>query len=146
MHKERKQALQEYKEGKKEHTLHHINHVKKMPDKIRQRLLRTEDQRRLARIAKAINGKLITNGVVRMEQEGREYQTKEDIERILLPVNKTKIQASEHTSFMQDPLLKDFGYRSNRQTHDDVLQGTYNISASCSSTTELLVRGLAKPL
>ncbi|MGL5934074.1 MAG: hypothetical protein ACRCZI_00475, partial [Cetobacterium sp.] len=145
MIKKRTEARANYRKAKKQHEQHRIEHIKKMPKNIQDKILRAERQRKLGRVAKGVTGKLVSKSITKVEYEGQEYTTQEDIERILLPVNEAKIRASEQTPFMQEPLLQEFGYREPRQTHEQVLQGTYQIPPSCDRATAILIRGLARP-
>jgi hypothetical protein len=139
-------AIKAYREAKKKHEENRIKHVKTMPEKERKRILRVERQSRLARMAKSVNGKLASKSITKIEHEGQEFTTQEDIEKILLPVNEGKIRSSEHTPFMQDPLLEDFGYRSNKAAHEQVLRGEYEVPEECDKATKLLIQGLARPM
>jgi hypothetical protein len=145
MYDRRKMAIKAYQEAKKKHEENRTKHIKHMPEKERKRIMRVERQRKLARMAKSVNGKLASKSITKIEHEGQEYTSQEDIEKILLPVNENKIRSSEHTPFMQSPLLDDFGYRRNREAHEQVLQGIYKIPATCDRATEMLIQGLARP-
>jgi hypothetical protein len=141
----RKQAIQEFRTAKKNHEAHQITHITKMPKRIRDKLLHIEKQRKMARVSKQVMGKLANKSITKVEYEGREHTTQEDIERILLTVNKNKTRASDHTPFMQGDLLQDFGYHKNTIAHDEVLQGRYTVPSTCHPATKILIRGLAKP-
>jgi hypothetical protein len=90
-------------------------------------------------------GKLTSKSITKVEHEGREYTAQDDIEQILLAVNEDKTRASDHTPFMKGNLLRDFGYHNNTDAHKQVLQGTFDIPASCHPVTATLIRGLARP-
>ncbi|MGL5936571.1 MAG: endonuclease/exonuclease/phosphatase family protein [Cetobacterium sp.] len=141
----RKQAVKAFRQAKKNHEEHRVAHINKMPKKVRDRLLRIERQRKMAKVAKAINGKLANKSITKVEYEGQEYTTQEDIEKALLQVNENKTRASDNTPFMQGELLRDFGYRQNTAAHEEVLQGTYKIPETCHPATERVLRGLARP-
>jgi hypothetical protein len=145
MYARRKVAIKAYREAKKKHEDHRIEHIKAMPEKERKRMLRVEKQRKLARMAKSVNGKLSSKSITKIEYEGQEYTAQQDIERILLSVNETKTRSSENTPFMLSPLVEDFGYRWNREAHEQVLRGDYRIPEPCDGATELLIQGLERP-
>jgi hypothetical protein len=145
MYARRRIAVKAYREAKKKHEESRIKHIQSMPEKERKRLLRVERQRRLARMAKSVNGKLASKSITKIEHDGKEFTSQEDIEQVLLPVNESKTRASDHTPFMQSPLLDDFGYRQNRAAHEQVLQGVYQVPTTCDRATALLIQGLARP-
>jgi exonuclease III len=145
LYQRRKAAIKAYREAKKKHEEHRIKHIKSMPEKERKRLLRVERQRRLARMAKSVNGKLASKSITKVEHEGQEFTTQADIEKILLAVNEAKVRASEHTPFMQGASLEDFGYRCNREAHEQVLRGEYELPEGCDNATAMVIQGLAKP-
>jgi hypothetical protein len=80
-----------------------------------------------------------------VEYEGQEYTTQEEIEEILLPINEANVKASDHTPFMQAPLLAGFGYQEQREAHEQILQGTYEIPEGCDQATTLLIQGMKRP-
>jgi hypothetical protein len=145
MRTQRRAAIRTFREAKKKHETHRIDHINKMPKKIRDHLIRVEHQRRLARAAKSVMGKMADKSITKVEYEGREYTSQPEIERILLTVNEAKTRASDQTPFMQGELLQDFGYRHNTSAHEQTLQGTYNIPATCHPATAALITGLARP-
>ena len=99
-----------------------------LPPKARDRLLRTEAQRRLARASKRVTGKLGSKSVTKVEHNGQEYTTQKQIEDILLPINRAKMHACETTPFLQEPLLSEFGYGlSNEDNMDRVLHGIRSV-------------------
>jgi hypothetical protein len=91
MYQRRRLAIRAYREAKKKHEEHRTKHVKNMPEKERKRIMRVERQRKLARMAKSVNGKLTSKSITKIEHEGQEYTTQEDIKKILLPVNESKV-------------------------------------------------------
>jgi hypothetical protein len=145
MYARRKMAVKAYREAKKQHEENRVKHIKSMPEKERKRIMRVEKQRKLARMAKSVSGKLASKSITKIEHDGQEYTMQEDIDKILLRVNESKIRASENTPFMQSPLVDEFGYRKNTPSHDQVLNGTYSIPRHCSRATNLLIQGLARP-
>jgi exonuclease III len=145
MYHRRRMAIKAYRAAKKEHEEHRLKHIKAMPEKERKRILRVERQRKLAQMAKSVNGKLASKSITKIEHEGREYVTKKEIEEVLLPVNESKVRASEHTPFMKSPLVDDFGYRQNGVAHEQVLQGVYDIPEACDKATALVIKGLRRP-
>jgi exonuclease III len=141
----RRQAVKDYRTAKRQHVDHRQQHLMKLPKKIRKRLRKVEEQRRLGKMAKSVTGKLASKSIIMVEHEGKEYFTKEEIEEVLLQVNENKVRASEETPFMQDPLTRDFGYGIESQEHDRVLEGTYIAPPECDQATALLIQGLKKP-
>jgi len=91
----------------------------------RDRLKRHEQARNLGRMARAINGKLDSLQVKVVEHDGALCNTKEQIEEVLLPVNKAKVHSSEDTDFLTSPLVEEFGFQGNEQTENAILQGLH---------------------
>ena len=59
--------------------------------------------------------------------------------------NKICQQKCEHTPFMMDPLLKDFGYLANPKYANQVMQGTYNPPAGVSDEVIDFLEALRMP-
>jgi len=113
--------------------------------KVRDRLKRHEQARNLGRMAQAINDKLDSLQVKAVEHEGSLCDTKERIEEVLLPVNKTKVHSSEDTDFLTSPLVEEFGYQGNEQTENAVLQGFYVPPPSASRYSKLFLKHCVAP-
>jgi len=97
-------------------------------------LQRVEQARCLGMVAQAINGKLDSLSVLRVEHNGVQCKTQAAIEAALFPINKAKVHSSEDNDFLQPPLVDIFRYRGNEAIENQVvLQGTYvpPVLASC---------------
>ena len=140
-----RQARALYRQEKKKHEASRKSFLLTLDKKDRDRLLRVEDQRKLARAAAQVTGKANSKSVYKVESEGQEFTTQTDIERILFPVNEEKIRSSEATPFMQPPLLNDFGYRTPTPAHDQVLEHTYIAPPGCDPHAAHLLHGLGRP-
>lgn len=75
----------------------------------------------------------------------QEVTDKEDIERILMQVNKEKFQEANATSFMQDPLRSDVGPRGTTVAAEQILLGTYAVPDSIDENTVNFLQALQMP-
>ena len=92
-----KQAKKDYKTAKTKHKDLRKSFLDSLPSKDSKRILAIENSRALGRTARYINGKLDSKSVKRIEHEGRVLTEKEEIEQVLLEVNKEKMHRSAHT-------------------------------------------------
>ena len=134
-----------YHTAKKDHEAKREAFRDTFPPKVRDRLRRHEQARKLGRVAKAINGKLDSLQVKVIEHNGAMCDTKARIEEVLLPVNKAKAHASENTDFLTSPLVDVFGYQGNEQVEDAVLRGTYTPPAGTSRYAQLFLNQCTLP-
>jgi len=118
-------ARSAYRKAKKDHAALREAFWDTFNPKVRDWLKRHEQAQNLGRVAQAINGKLDSLQVKVVEHEGSLCDTKEQIEEVLLAVNKAKVHSSEDTDFLTSPLVEEFGYQGNEQTENIVLQGSY---------------------
>jgi hypothetical protein len=79
----------------------------------------------MGRSAKRITGKLESKSVTKVEWQGQEMTSCEEIEHTLLEVNRAKTRSSEHTPFLQHPLVEEFGFQADNANAQAVLDGTY---------------------
>jgi len=98
-------ARRDYRAAKKQHEQHQDDTLDK---KVWDRLRRAEQAWRLGMLARAINGKLDSLSVLRVEHNGVQCKTQAAIEGALFPINKAKVHSSEDTDFFQPP-EKNFG-------------------------------------
>ena len=141
----RRKAKSKYIKTKQNHRNHRKTFLKTLPKKDRDRLLRHERQRELGRYAKAVTGKLESKSVTKVELDGVEHTTKESIENVLFDVNYEKIRASDHTPFMTEPMVSEFGYRNNTDAANRVLDGTYHPPPGTTPTCRKLLHHMKKP-
>ena len=132
------EAYREYRTAKKDARIHRDEMYNKAPTTHRKRILVREEQRRQGMISKLVNGKLGNTGVTKVEivdADGEHIldengapqvcRTQREILDLLSPINESKGRASEHTPFMQEPLLSAFGYHGKREAIEQVLNGTF---------------------
>jgi hypothetical protein len=88
-----------------------------------------EHQRALARRIRHLYGTLqggVTSVIApNMHGDLVEKTAKSDMETAIMIENESKYRQASHTPFMQNPLLKDFGYLGIGNHADSVMQGTY---------------------
>jgi len=144
MKKEHTAALNRYREAARRDTEARVRFMDTFSPKDKARLLRHEAQRRLARAAKQITGKLGNKSVTKVEHNGQECTTKETIEAALLPINAAKIRASDDTPFMQEPLVSEFGYLADTAAAERVLDGTYQPPEDIDTYARLLLTEFEK--
>ncbi len=138
-------ALDAYHKAKKDHDNLRTTFLKSFPPKIRDRLMRKEQQRKLGRVAKLVTGKLESKSVLKVITQDGELTDKLDMERCLLGVNAAKLRASDSTPFMTAPLVNDFGYDSRSPASEQVLQGTYQPPPDADPYACLLLQHLQLP-
>jgi hypothetical protein len=122
-------ARQDYHEAKKTQKESRVKFLDTLSIKDRSRLLRTEKQHKLGRLAKRISGKTQGQSVLTVLHNGEDLVTRTEVESALLQVNESKVRASEDTPFMQEPLSLAFGFTNSTQATQEVLQGTYQYPA-----------------
>ena len=140
-----KAARSAYRKAKKDHVSKREAFRKTFEPKVRDRLTRHEQARKLGRVAKAINGKLESLQVKVIEHNGTTCDTKARIEEVLLPVNKAKVHSSESTAFLTEPLVGAFGYQGNEPLENEVLQGTYVPPPETSRYAKLFLKHCIRP-
>ena len=140
-----KLARFDYRQAKKNHDQNRITFMDQFDKKVREKLLRIEQARKLGRIARAINGKLDSLSVRRVEHNGIACETQSALEGALFPINKAKVHSSEDTDFLIPPLVNEFGPRGNPPVEDQVLQGSYVPPRLASRCSKLLLRHATIP-
>ena len=142
---ELKKAKKQYREAKKNHANHRLKFLETLVPKDRDRLKKTEEQRKLGRIAKMVTGKLESKSVTRLIHNGGESTVRTEIEEILRSVNKEKIRASDNTPFMQELLSAAFGFLNDTPATDEVLMGTYVPPPGTDAYSRILLQMLKFP-
>jgi hypothetical protein len=109
--------------------------------------LRTiEQQRRVARNIKRIQGKLVRNATIQIivnDRDGRRVVTdKTEMEEACISENIARFCQSEDTPPMMEPLVSDLGYLADTQTAQEILDGTYEPPADLDPYTKLFLREL----
>ena len=140
-----KLARSDYRKAKKDHEQLRETFLEKLDKKVCDRLLRVEQARQLGCTARAINGKLESLSVNRVEHNGVSCETQAALKGALFPINKAKVHASEDTDFIIPPLAQEFGPRGNKQIEDQVLQGTYQPPPSTSRCAKLYLSQATLP-
>jgi len=138
-------ARRDYRAAKKDHEQLQDTFLDTLDKKVRDRLRRVEQACRLGMVARAINGKLDSLSVLRVEHNGVQCETQAAIEGALFPINKAKVHSSEDTDFLQPPLVDIFGYRGNEEIENQVLQGTYSPPAGASRHAKLFLSQCTLP-
>jgi len=111
-------ARKAYRVAKKNHRESRTAFIDTFPAKDRDRIKRNEAAREMGRMAKAITGKLESKRVTSVLYQGRTYDTKHEIDRILLPINESKVWSSEDTAFRIPPLRQVLGNMGNQEAKD----------------------------
>ena len=145
MERKRRKAKRAYLKAKKKHKALRRGFLDTLPPKDRERLKRHERQRHLGRCAKAVTGKLESKSVSKVEHDGQEMTTQKDIETVLLEVNRAKTRASDSTTFLQQPMLSEFGRRNETESAQQVLDGVYNPPDGTSNACRKLLHNLRTP-
>ena len=122
-----------YREARKTHEMSCLHFIESFSPKIRDRILRCEEQRRLGRVAKMVNQRLNNGSVTRIlhsrVMEGHEIEEEcvspDDITDALLEANEAKYRQCDASPFLQQPLLSTFGYLGDTPAAEAVLNGTY---------------------
>ena len=140
-----KKAKKDYKTAKTKHKDLRKAFLDSLPSKDSKHILAIENSQALGRTARYINGKLDSKSVKRIEHEGRVLTEKEEIEQVLLEVNKEKMHRSAHTSFMTEPLLSDFGYRGDPEIIEQVMDGTYLPPPGTDQYAQELLQEMKRP-
>ena len=135
----------QYKEHKTQHRELRKKFIDTFPLKDRERIKRVEHQRRLGLCAELVTGKLESKSVSHGEHRGKEYITRQGVEKVLLEVNKAKTRASDDTMFMLEPMQSIFGYRGDTIATEQVLQGTFHPPPGTSAAGILLLDALKRP-
>ena len=89
-----------------------------------------------------MTGKLADAGVTRVQINGEECTDRTAIETTLLKVNEDKVHASEHTAFLQPPLVTEFGFQDKDDAGKAVLQGEYQAPIGTDEYAEALLQEL----
>jgi hypothetical protein len=90
MEGKRRQAKDAYVKAKGDHEALRTKFLDTLPEKDRVRLQRHEEQRKIGRSAKWITGKLESKSVTKVEWQGQEMTSRNEIEHTLLEVNRAK--------------------------------------------------------
>ena len=145
-----RQAYADYKEAKVNDADSRLEFIKTFSEKDRDRILRTEEQRRQGRVSKMINGKL--NGgsvthVVYTHPDGTQetLNDKEGIEDACLETNEKRYRQTEDSDWMTAPLLQDFGYLDEHGNAERILAGTYPIPEGVPEATRRLIDAMKMP-
>ena len=111
-------AMAAYREARKTHETSRFHFIESFSPKIRDRILRCEEQRRLGRVAKMVNQRIHNGSVTRILRsrivDGHELEEEcvspDDITDALLDANEAKYRQCDASPFLQQPLLGEFGY------------------------------------
>ncbi len=140
-----KTAIKEYRIAKKNHIKLRETFIDSFAPKDRDRIKRTEEQRRLGQVAKLVTGKLASLSVVKVVIDGAECTNKLEIDEALLKVNEDKVQSSSHTPFYTLPLQPLFGAKNEKSGCDQVLKGTFQPPPNIDPFAKTLIRHLQRP-
>jgi hypothetical protein len=146
-------AYTTYKAARKHHEANRLSFIESFPKKHRERILRTEEARRKGRISKMISGKTQGQGVINVQRSdmvnGTEVLTEcitpDEMNTTLLEVNSSKYQQCNHSPFLQEPLLSEFGYLGDSPNTDAVLDGTYVPPPGTDYYASLLLQHMQRP-
>lgn len=102
-------ARKEYRQARTGATEARTKFIETFAAEDRDRILKSEEQRRLGRLARQITGKAGDSAVTTVIYNGTEYTQQGDIECITMQVNEAKVHASNDTPFLQQPLHSIYG-------------------------------------
>jgi hypothetical protein len=113
-------------------------------------MIRTEEQRRNARIICRVNGKLQSGSVtsvVAPDDNGiwKEVTSKVDMEQALLDENKRRFTHARSTPFLQPPLLQMVGPLGTGPAAEQILNETFRIPEGVDEWAAKLIPFLAQP-
>ena len=138
------EARKEYQQARTGATEDRKKFIETFDAKDCDRILKSEEQRRLGRLARQITGKAGDSGVTTVIYNGTEYTQQGDIEHITMQVNEAKVQASADTPFLQEPLRLIYGNDGTSPAVIDVLNGIYNRQIA-DAYSELLLEHMCMP-
>jgi hypothetical protein len=126
-------AMKRYRTLRKEHENSRLQFIESFDPKVRDRILRVEEQRRLGRISRHINNKLRGGSVTTVlrpvlhngDTTFVECSHPIEIAEALTIANESKYRQCDHSPFLQAPLLSAFGYIGDQPATDQVLAGAY---------------------
>ena len=144
------EAFKRYNTAKKNHEDSRIAFIKTFPEEQQKRILRAEEQRRKGRICRRINQKLAGGSVTHVivtDPDGsqRTCNDKDSIEAACLETHENKYRQTEDSPFMQDPLLRDFGYQDAYYHAEEILLGIYDIPDGVSIHTKRMIAEMKMP-
>ena len=124
-----KSAKQDYRKAKKTDIEERLKFLETFDPKIRNRLLRTEEQRHKGRVATRITQKLqggSVSKVIDTDSYGNPFEctTQEAIETAVAACGQNKYSQTNETPFMTPPLQPLFGYAADTPAVEAVLDGT----------------------
>ena len=128
-----KLAMTCYKQAQKSHESSQLKFIESFDPKLRDRILRCEEQRCIGRLARLISKRIQTSSVtyvtrtriVNGNKTDEECHSPEAITSALLEANASKYKQSINSPFLHQPLLSDFGLLGDTPATEQVLNGTY---------------------
>jgi hypothetical protein len=114
-----------------------------------QQMRKIEQQRRIARNIKRMQGKLVRNATIQIvvnDHEGRRVVTdKTEMENACIHENISRFSQSHDTPPMVEPLVDDLGFLADTTEAQSILDGTYQAPPGLSHYAALLLRELRMP-
>ena len=146
-------AMAAYRKARKSHESSRLHFIESFSPKVRDRILRCKEQRRLGRISKMVNQHIHNGSVTRILRthiiDGSEVEeeciTPDAITDALLEANESKYHQCDASPFLQQPLLDDFGFLGDTPAAEAVLNGTYQPPDGTPPLVALLLRHVASP-
>ena len=155
----KRRALKEYRDMKKSSQALRQTHLEELAEakaalghttkaSVLRQLQTHEHQRAMARRIRYIYGSNRAGGVTNViapDDTGNmvEMTAKEDMEQAIMAENESKFLQAIHTPFMQQPLLRDFGYLGTGPHADAVMLGEYTIPPGVDPHTKEFIEHLA---
>jgi len=134
------EAWKDYHTAKKDHKGAQLKFMEKSKEKDRKRLQAAAAARAKARIVKIALNKLESTNVTKILVNDQWKDTQKDIEEALFPINKGKINASQHTPFLQPHLRCVLGDQGYEKAFDEILEGSFDIPGGIDKYTRMLLR------
>jgi len=133
-------ARKDYHAAKKDHKGNRLKFMENFKEKDRKQLQAAEAARAKARIVKIALNKLESTSVTKILVDDQWKDTQTDIEEALFPINKGKINASQHAPFLQPHLRRALGDQGYEAAVDEILEGSFALPGGTDKYTRMLLR------
>jgi len=132
-------ARKDYHAAKNDHG-NRLKFMENFKEKDRKRLQAAEAARAKARVVKIALNKLESTSVAKILVDDQWKDTQTELEEALFPINKGKINASQHTPFLQPHQRRALGNQGYEAAVDEILEGSFAIPGGTDKYTRMLLR------
>jgi len=133
-------ARKDYHAASKDHKGARVKFMENFKEKDRKQLQAAEAARAKARIVKIALNKLESTSITKILVNDQWKDNQKDIEEALFPINKGKINASQHTPFLQPHLWRVLGGQGYEEAINKILEGSFEIPGGTDKCTRMLLR------